>query len=128
MENSLSATKIIAKIKEKYNSLIYFINHKKWILLAIFVVTIAVLLVISLLLQFYFSVNRAKPSSTPPVKVVEFTPLPNIIYNPSRYASDSGVLKIEEEVKNLDSDLVKLDLKEVRINPPILNFNVEFPN
>ena len=43
----------------------------------------------------------------------------------SPYATDAAVLKIEEDLKNLDQELQSTDLKEAGLNPPVLDMKVE---
>lgn len=43
----------------------------------------------------------------------------------SPYATDSAVLKIEEDLKNLDQELQSTDLKEAGLNPPVLDMEVK---
>ena len=68
--------------------------------------------------------------------VVEATPTPagtsvpfpttQAITNPSRYATDSGVLKIESDVKTLEGQLNQIDIKQSDLNLPDLDWNVNF--
>lgn len=48
------------------------------------------------------------------------------IINPSAYATDSGVLEIENKLKEINQDLDKTDLKETDLNPPVLDMEVNF--
>lgn len=74
------------------------------------------------------SVRFSKPVSTPvPTPNVQ-TPLPTPqgIGNPSIYATDSGVLKIESDIKVLENKLSGTDLDENNLKPPDINFYVNF--
>lgn len=46
--------------------------------------------------------------------------------NPSQYADDEALLKIEDEVKQLNEDLNSSDLREVQLRIPTLDFEVGF--
>jgi len=48
------------------------------------------------------------------------------IFAPSSYATDSAVLAIEEDIDTLEEDLLKTDLYETGLNPPVLDMKVEF--
>jgi hypothetical protein len=70
-----------------------------------------------------------KPSISPkPPSLLTPTPTPfeEEITSPSAYATDSAVLKIEAELKNIDQDLQSTDLKEAGLNPPVLDMEVKF--
>jgi hypothetical protein len=62
------------------------------------------------------------PTPTP----ASITPLEGEIANPSRYATDAGVLQIEANLKNFDARLGQEKVREEALNPPQLDFNVEF--
>jgi hypothetical protein len=48
------------------------------------------------------------------------------INQPSVYATDEAVLKIENNLKELEQKLQTEDLKETGLNPPVLDFEVKF--
>lgn len=48
------------------------------------------------------------------------------IYTPSVYATDSAVLAIDEDLKNLEKELLETDLYEASLYPPVLDMKVEF--
>lgn len=58
------------------------------------------------------------PSPTPTVVEALIRPA-------SPYATDAAVLKIEEDLKNLDQELQTTDLKEAGLNPPVLDMEVK---
>ena len=60
--------------------------------------------------------------------VASFEPLPtgDIITNPSRYATDSGVLKIEEDLINIEKSLGIMQVSETSLLPPKLDFDINF--
>lgn len=48
------------------------------------------------------------------------------ILNPSRYATDSVVLKIEDDLKSVEKELNDLEVNEVYLLPPNLDFDINF--
>ena len=73
----------------------------------------------------------AKKTITPvatatPVIGTGSTPVPIEIKNPSRYATDSGLLKIEEDIKKIDQGMGSVDLKELNLRPPDIQFKINF--
>ena len=60
------------------------------------------------------STNLPTPIPTPETKIIP----------KSIYATDSAVLKIEEEILGIDKDLQYTDLKETSLNPPVLDMDV----
>lgn len=74
------------------------------------------------------SLRFKKPVSTPTPTPNVQTPLPtpSSIGNPSVYATDSGVLKIESDLKILENKLGATDLDESNLRPPDINFYVNF--
>jgi hypothetical protein len=59
----------------------------------------------------------------PPVEPAQLTLTTR---KPSRYATDEVVLKVETDVANLEKDLNSLEVKESDLNPPPLNWDVNF--
>lgn len=57
-------------------------------------------------------------------------PIPSIgqfrPYRPSVYAEDELILKLDEDVKVLDRELSTTQLKETILNPPTLDFDINF--
>lgn len=48
------------------------------------------------------------------------------ISNPSRYATDSGILKIESDVDSLSKEMNSVDLRQSNLRVPSLDFNIKF--
>jgi len=83
---------------------------------------ILILLEMSSVLKQNRVVPRLLPTPTP-------SPIPTLvekITNQSFYATDSAVLKIENELKKIEEKLDNTDLKESSLNPPLLDWKVEF--
>lgn len=96
--------------------------------LIVFVFIFGAFLLLLLALVIFMSFNQKsislpvenKPTPTPITKIKEE------ITTPSLYATDAAVLKIEEEIKALDKNLQEADLKESSLNPPNLDWQIEF--
>ncbi|MGB9706911.1 MAG: hypothetical protein ACPLXP_02460 [Microgenomates group bacterium] len=84
------------------------------------------ILLVMILLRLFF---RGLPQQLPPPAQPTPTPTPTPflseeITNPSFYATDSAVLKIEEDLKKIDRDLESTELKESNLNPPVLDWEI----
>ena len=68
--------------------------------------------------------------TTPEKKIEEVvTPTPEEVQeisNPSPYANDLIILKIEQDIKRIDKELQETDLKEASLNPPLLDMDIKF--
>jgi hypothetical protein len=84
------------------------------------------LLLLLLLVLLVLSQKPPKPVSLPIPPTPTPTPFEEKIASPSAYATDSAILKIEQDLKTLDQDLQLTDLKETSLNPPALDWEVEF--
>ncbi len=89
------------------------------------------LLLFSLII--FSTVIRISKKRTPvavnvvPSEVPQATPSPEEkIFNPSRYATDSAILKIEEDLKSVEKELNDLEVNEVDLLPPKLDFEINF--
>lgn len=51
---------------------------------------------------------------------------PDEIQPSSRWATDSGILEIEENLKTLSSELKAVNLKESGLLPPLLDMQIKF--
>ncbi|MCX6725834.1 MAG: hypothetical protein NT052_00755 [Candidatus Shapirobacteria bacterium] len=96
--------------------------------LIVFVSIFGIFLLSLLALVIFLSFNQKnvnppaenKPTPTPTMEIKEE------ITTPSLYATDAAILKTEEEIKNLDQELQNADLKETNLNPPNLDWQIEF--
>lgn len=68
-------------------------------------------------------VVRENPIPSPVGKI---TPPPVEIRNPSKYAEDQTVLELEQKINELDKTITDTNVRESTLNPPTLNFEVEF--
>ena len=91
-------------------------------------VVFAVLLFLMIILSIVLKSREKVPVEVKPTPIASFEPLPSgeIITNPSRYATDSGVIKIEEDLRNLEKELDNLQVNEVNLLPPRLDFDINF--
>ena len=101
---------------------------KKMIKVLLIGLAVFFILLVFIGIIFSFLKNRPRkvsPTPTPTLTNVEIS-LEEEVRNHSRYATDSAVLAIEEEVKKLDKDLMNVDLKESGLWPPDISFQVKF--
>lgn len=93
-------------------------------LIAILAALIALTLFVILLLKITWPVPPSAPvlPTRPPLPIIAPTP----ISSPSLYATDSAVLKIEDDLGNIETDLQTTDLKESSLMPPSLDWEVTF--
>lgn len=74
--------------------------------------------------------KRSTPAPTPtPTATPSLEPIPTpreTIGTPSRYATDSGVLKIEGDGKAIDDQLKSVDLGDPNLRAPDLNYDISF--
>jgi hypothetical protein len=85
---------------------------------------IFILLLLTLIFGKKQTVVTVIPSPTP----VSVSPTPSIILNASRYATDSGVLKLEENFNKIQGQLQGTDVRQSDLNLPDLDFNINFTN
>lgn len=67
----------------------------------------------------------SRPTPTPEGTSFQSTSMEEI-KNPSKYATDPAVLKIQADVEALDKDLNAVDLKENFLRPPDIKFDESF--
>lgn len=75
-------------------------------------------------LTFFRSMN--KPETPQIVTLPTPTLAPIIETEPSQYAEDEEVLKLQEDISVLEKEITSTSLRESTLNPPILNFDVSF--
>lgn len=89
------------------------------ILLPVIILVVAVLLFVRLQEK-----NHQTSTTGNGNKDTAITPTQNL--TPSRWATDSGVLLIEENLKSLTGDLEAVNLRETDLLPPVLDMKVKF--
>lgn len=107
-----------------------FKKAPKNIKLLVIVVTLFVLSIILLLIAALVTGGKKAAKTEAPVATPTAAPgsplLEVEISNPSRYATDSGILKIESDVDNLSKEMDSVDLRQSNLRVPNLDFNVKF--
>jgi hypothetical protein len=73
-----------------------------------------------------FGKRTKTPTLTPTPTPISASPTPQIILNASRYATDSGVLKIESDLNNIQKQLDQTDVKQSDLKIPDMDFNINF--
>lgn len=102
-------------------------NRKKLVtIIGIVFIILIVLLFLSSLMVKKNSLPKSNPTVKPSPSGVSITPAPEVIVNPSRYATDSGVLSIEADLKKAEGDLNAVEINEVKLTPPNLYFDINF--
>lgn len=91
-------------------------------------IVFAVLILLMIILSTVLKLKGRVPVEIKPTPVVSFEPLPSgeVIISPSRYATDSGVIKIEEDLRNLEKELDSMQVNETNLLPPRLDFDINF--
>lgn len=116
----------LVKIKSAFSPMFAKVPKPiKILLIALF----SIILLLSLLVVFVPNTRRTllgQPTPSPVAVTPTATPDPNAILNPSRYATDPGVLSIEESVNKLESDLKSVDFREEELRIPLLDWDVTF--
>ena len=102
-------------------------GRKKLItIIGIIFIAIIVLLYISSLIVNKNGLPKSQVNLKPSPSGVSVTPVPEVIVNPSKYATDSGVLAIEADLKKAESDLNIVEINEIKLTPPNLYFDINF--
>lgn len=114
--------KPLDKMKAKFDALPR--NTKTMVTVAgILFLILLILLLLSLL---FGGKKKVTPILTPTPAPVSVTPGPNFIFGASRYATDSGVLKIESDLNGFAKQLNSTDVKQTDLALPNMDFNINF--
>lgn len=81
---------------------------------------------ILLVLVMLFGKRTKTPTLAPTPTPISASPTPQVILNASRYATDSGVLKIEADLNNIQKQLDQTDVKQSDLKIPDMDFNINF--
>ncbi len=111
----------IDNLKLKFNAL-----PKNTRILVVFIVALFFIIFALSILVALFGKKQNRPVLLPSPSPISVTPAPNVILNASRYATDSGVLKIEDDLKNFQKQLDTSDVKQTDLSAPNLDFNINF--
>lgn len=117
---------LLGKMKDAFSPMFAKVPKPiKILLISLF----TLIFLLSLLVLFVPNTRRTllgQPTPSPVAVTPTATPDPNAILNPSRYATDPGVLAIEEEVNKLESALKSVDFREEELRIPLLDWDVTF--
>ncbi len=108
-------------LKEKFNKL-----PKTTKIMAIVVAVLFLIMFVLAILSVMFGKKQTVVTITPSPSPVSVTPIPNVILNASRYATDSGVLKIETDLNSFQQQLDASDVKQSDLNIPNVDYNINF--
>ena len=125
----LGQVKLFQNMRERFASNAFYLklNPKTKKILKIFGASFGVLIVLLIILALVVGLRREKGNGAPtPSPKAQKTPESEVVRNPSRYATDSAVLAIEEEVLEMDEKLRGVDLKESGLRPPQIEFDIKF--
>jgi hypothetical protein len=125
-KKSNNLSELLTRLKSSFSGLfdrLTFIpsTAKKVLLIALALVVIGVLMAI--LIPVIRKFMQRPVEETP---VVDTAQLTLSTRKSSRYATDEGVLKIESDVSSLEEEMNSLEVKESSLNPPPLNWGVNF--
>jgi len=115
-------TRIRSKISEVFDRITIIPPTAKKILS----ILLAFIVVGALVAVFVPLIKKLMQKPTQETPVAETSQLTLTTRKPSRYAEDEAVLKIESEVTTFEADLNSLEIKESNLNPPPLNWDVNF--
>lgn len=100
-------------------------GRNKTVLIIIFS-TVLFLAIVAVGLYVGFSLI-SKPAKITPIPIVEPPPPPAQIIPavPSKFASDSALLKIREDLKKTQGDIDTVDLFDAQISPPSIDLGIQ---
>lgn len=99
-------------------------NKRKKFLLVVFIIPLFVFVVLLLIFFFTFIKQPPKPILPSPSPTLEATPSSKRVL--SSIATESGFLKLENDLKLFEKDTIEVDLSEPKLSPPILELSVTF--
>ena len=121
-------------IKEKINNKYLKVINNQWMKLnpairKVIMVTgfiFGLLLIVAIVFSISTKSNGKVKSTPTPSSNIEQSPLPEIIINPSRYATDSAVLAAEENIKNIEKEIGSTVINDLKLAPPNLLWEINF--
>jgi hypothetical protein len=114
------------RLKEKFSAVfarLTFISPRAKKVIAILLAFIVLSVLVLAFVPIIKKLLQKPVEEMPPVEPAQLTLTTR---KPSRYATDEVVLKVETDVANLEKDLNSLEVKESDLNPPPLNWDVNF--
>ena len=109
-------------LKEKFDSM----PKNTRIMVTIVGVLFLILIILALLSALFGKKQTGVVVITPSPSPISVTPIPNVILNASRYATDSGVLKIESDLNGFQKQLDSSDVKQSDLSLPNIDYNINF--
>jgi hypothetical protein len=102
-------------------------NDKKPLIIALVVILFfAALVIAGVLFGVALILSNSKPVPAPIVNTVEELPVTPPV-KISRFASDSGILKLQKDLKDIQTKIDTMDLFESQITPPVFDLNIAIP-
>ena len=83
-------------------------------------------LVIAIIFSVSNKIGGKAKTNLKPTTNIEMSPLPEIIINPSRYATDSGILAIEEILKIIEKEIGVTVINDLKLSLPNLLWDINF--
>lgn len=98
-------------------------KNRTWLILGIVIGTLVLITIIAITSTILVLSNRSVPPPAPPPTVTTTpTPIPVI---PTKYSTDSAILKLRDDLKSLMAKTDTVDLVEPEIAPPNLELNLK---
>ena len=119
-------SEILARVKERFSAIFGRLTFIPPTLKKILLVVLAFIVIGSLVAVFVPLIKKLMQKPEEETPVVETSQLTLTTRKPSRYAAEETVLKFESEVSILEGELNSLEVKESNLNPPPLNWDVNF--
>src|SRR3989304_6285532 len=119
-------SEILTGVKERFSAIFSRFTFIPPAAKKIISILLAFIVIVGLVAVFVPLIKKIIQKPEKEVAVVETSQLTLTTRKPSRYAADEAVLKIESEVSALEGDLNALEVKESTLNPPPLNWDVNF--
>ncbi len=120
---NIASDKLVV-VKQKLNGLDP--KRKKIVIgIGVLFAVIFLLLLLNIVAAMFRRPSAPAPSPTP-VNTNQGSPNPIIITNPSRYATDEGVLKIESNLNEIEKSLNAINPQHPEIAVPDLDYNIKF--
>lgn len=98
-------------------------NNKTLIVIIITIVFFILLVATGVLIGFAMILSATKPTPAPVAPVVEQPiNIPTVIV--SKFATDAGIIKLKDDLKNTQTKIDTMDLFEQQITPPVFDLNI----
>lgn len=98
---------------------------KKLLILAIVAIVILLTTTIAAVTATVIVLRQKAPAPAPVTSTPESAPITTPPSQPSKFATDTGLLKLRDDIKNLSGRVDSVDLFEPEITPPNLDLNIK---